>query len=206
MDTMTATTGSASAVDGPTPEPRALVSHTGPMTIGDLEAMPDDGRRYELIDGVLLVSPAPGTRHQIIGYRLFGLLDAACPDEFAVLGAPYAVHIGASIELQPDVLVGAIDDFTAKDLPVPPVLAVEVASPSTALHDRNTKKAAYERMGVPRYWVIDPDEPRLTVFALTDDGYREAASVAGDEPYEADQPFPVRIVPAALLGRFRDRL
>ena len=63
-----------------------------PFTVGDLEGMPDDGRRYELVDGVLLVSPAPGRRHQKIGYRLYHVIESACPPEFDVIGAPFAVH------------------------------------------------------------------------------------------------------------------
>jgi Uma2 family endonuclease len=178
------------------------VSGSGPLTVRDLEGMPDDGRRYELIDGVLFVSPAPGTRHQKIAYRLYGVLEAACPPEFEVMGAPYAVHHGEYIELQPDVLVGRFEDFTDKDLPKPPVLAVEVLSPSTALNDLNTKKAAYERLGVQSYWVIDPQQLQLTVFELRDGNYAVTASVSGSEAYEATRPFPVRVVPVDLLGRF----
>ncbi|MGV9299600.1 MULTISPECIES: Uma2 family endonuclease [Amycolatopsis] len=173
-----------------------------PMTVHDLEGMPQDGRRYELIDGTLLVSPAPGLRHQTIGYRLYGVLDAACPEELFVVGAPFAVHVGDRIELQPDVLVGRTEDFTAKDLPVPPVLAVEVLSPSTSIHDLNTKKALYERLGVPSYWVIDPVTAELAVFELDEDGrYRQVAKTAGAEVFEAQRPFSVRVVPEELIGR-----
>src|SRR5436305_979281 len=144
---------------------------SGPMTVRDLERMPEDGRRYELIDGVLVGSPAPGLRHQKIAYRLYGVLEAACPLAYQVFGAPFAVHSGDKIELQPDVLVGRDEDFTDRDLPMPPVLAVEVLSPSTAIHDLNTKKAVYERFGTGSYWVIDPGEPALTVFELDQDGH-----------------------------------
>lgn len=179
---------------------------SGPLTVRDLEGMPDDGRRYELIDGVLFVSPAPSRRHQKIALRLYGVLEAACPAEFDVLAAPFAVHSGESIELQPDVLVGRDKDFTDKDLPVAPVLAVEVLSPSTALNDLNTKKAAYERMGVPSYWVLDPDKPSMTVFELDHGGrYTEIAHIVGDESYEARRPYPVRVVPVELLGRLAER-
>ncbi|MGH3664003.1 MAG: Uma2 family endonuclease [Micromonosporaceae bacterium] len=182
-----------------------LAAGSGPLTVEDLERMPDDGRRYELINGTLIVSPAPGTRHQVIGYRLFGVLDAVCPDEFYVLGAPYSVRPTKTTELQPDVLVGNAEDFTDKLLPTAPVLAVEVLSPSTALSDLTYKKAAYERLGVPSYWVIDPDEPSLIVFELDDDGvYQETAKVAGSEPYQATRPYQVRIVPTELLGRLAD--
>lgn len=180
------------------------VPGSGPMTVRDLEAMPDDGRRYELIDGVLVVSPAPGTRHQIMVYKLFACLDAVCPPEFAVMGAPYAVHDGdnPAIELQPDVLVGKLDEFTERDLPKPPVLVIEVLSPSTALYDLNTKKAVYQRLGVASYWVIDPKAVTLTVWELSADGYLETVTVSGPQPYDATVPFPVRIVPQELLGRF----
>lgn len=99
-------------------------------------------------------------------------------------------------------LVGRFEDFTEKDLPKPPVLAVEVLSPSTALNDLNTKKAAYERLGVQSYWVIDPRQVRLTVFELRDGAYVETATANGSEAYDATLPFPVRIVPDDLLGRF----
>lgn len=179
-----------------------------PLTVHDLEGIPEDGRRYELIDGTLIVSPAPGLRHQRIGLRLFSVLDAACPDAFIVVAAPFAVHDGSTdkIELQPDVLVGRDEDFTEKDLPAAPVLVVEVLSPSTALIDWNLKKSAYERMGVENYWVIDPLEPALTVFELNREGvYEQMAKTVGDEPFEASKPFPARVVLNELLGRLAGR-
>ena len=119
----------------------------------------DDGRRYELIDGELLVSPATGLRHQTVGLRLCRLLDDACPDELYVLAAPFAVQTDVSNEVQPDVLVTRFDELTDKNLPAAPVLAVEVLSPSGRLIDLNLKRAAYQRMGTPSYWVLDPDVP-----------------------------------------------
>lgn len=175
---------------------------SGPLTVQDLEGMPDDGRRYELIDGLLIVSPVPGRRHQKIVMRLARVLEDACPAECDVLVAPFAVHSGDKIELQPDVLVGLDEDFTEKDLPAPPVLAVEVLSPSTAMYDLNLKKAVYERLGTGSSWVIDPEEPALTVFELDEEGhYQQVAKAAGDEVAELERPFPVRIVPRDLLGR-----
>ncbi|MGH3588253.1 MAG: Uma2 family endonuclease, partial [Pseudonocardia sp.] len=113
------------------------LAHGRPFTVDDLEAMPDDGNRYELIDGMLLVSPAPGRRHQKVALRLYGVLEAACPDELDVIAAPFAVRPSVTTELQPDVLVGRDEDFTDKLLPTAPVLAVEVFSPSSVLNDLN---------------------------------------------------------------------
>lgn len=175
-----------------------------PFTVRDLEGMPNDGRRYELVDGTLVVSPAPGRLHQKLGLNLYGVLNVACPEEFDVLAAPFAVRFpdDEKNEVQPDVLVGRFEDFTDKDLPAVPVLAVEVLSPGAALYDLNLKRALYEREGVPSYWVIDPDVPWLRVFELGEDGrYQLTAKVAGDEPFDAVRPFPVRIVLSELLGR-----
>jgi len=97
-----------------------------PFTVADLEEMPDDGRRYELIDGELLVSPAPGWAHQAVVLALSILLDQACPAELRVLAAPFAVRPDKFNEVQPDVLVARYTDLTEDDLPRAPVLAASV--------------------------------------------------------------------------------
>jgi Uma2 family endonuclease len=179
------------------------VSHpeSGPFTVADLEAMPDDGRRYELIDGELLVSPAPGWSHQEAAQTLYLILRAACPRDLRVLAAPFAVRADQFNELQPDVLVARFVDLTELHLPRPPLLAVEVISPSSGLRDRSLKKAVYERMGVPSYWMVDPDRDRpvLTAFELRGRSYHEVAVVAGRESWNAARPFTVEIIPADLV-------
>lgn len=87
-----------------------------------------------------------------------------------------------------------------------PLLAVEVLSPSSRLTDPGTKKLFYERLGVRSYWLVDPDldAPSLKVLMLNDEGvYKETAHVVGDEPYEADEPFAVTVVPSALVAGAR---
>jgi len=175
---------------------------SSPFSVADLEGMPDDGRRYELIDGQLLVSPAPGLRHQAMAAALYRLLDDACPDDLFVLIAPFAVRTDLSNELQPDVLVARRDQLTDKNLPAAPVLAVEVLSPSRGLVDLNLKRAAYQRMGTPSYWVLDPDMPDLLVLELDQSGrYVEVRHVAGPGAFIAARPFDVRVEPAELLSR-----
>lgn len=173
-----------------------------PFTVADLEAMPDDGRRYELIDGELLVSPAPGWSHQEAAQTLYVILRSACPRDLRVLMAPFAVRIDKFNELQPDVLVAKFADLTEPNLPTAPLLAVEVVSPNSGLRDRSLKKAVYERMGVPSYWLVDPDrnQPILTVFEMTGGSYRQVTVVSGRKAWDARQPFPVRIVPADLIA------
>jgi hypothetical protein len=120
--------------------------------------MPDDGNRYEVIDGMLIVTPAPGWHHQEMGGALYVHLRADCPRELRVMIAPFALRTAHDSEVQPDVLVTRYVDLTPQNLPVAPLLVVETLSPSTQLHDRNTKKAHYERMGVPSYWLLDPPQ------------------------------------------------
>lgn len=180
----------------------AMHPPSGPYTVADLELMPDDGRRYELIDGMLFVSPAPGFRHQKMVAQMVVRLERVCPEGLHVLPAPFAVQIANDTEVQPDVLVARDEDFTEKNLPVAPLLAVEILSPSTTLYDLNTKKAAYQRMRVANYWIIDPLDPRLIAFELDAAGrYQMVADVKGDDAFDAERPFPVRVVPVELLGR-----
>jgi Uma2 family endonuclease len=169
-----------------------------PLTYDDLQQLPDDGHRYELVDGTLIVTPAPKVPHQLVVGNLHLALRAACPPDLVVLLAPTDVVLSPTTVLEPDLLVARRSDLTERNVPAPPVLAVEVLSPSTRRIDLGTKRLAFEAFGVPSYWVIDPDTPSLTVFELEGGTYREVALVEGDQSWDATRPFPVRIVPVAL--------
>lgn len=175
-----------------------------PLTIRDLAEMPDDGHRYELLDGVLIVTPAPSWPHQASQLDLAVRLQQACPAQLRVLTAPFAVRpTGDTTELQPDVLVARYNDLTDACLPAAPVLAVEILSPSTALVDLNLKKAAYERFGVTSYWVIDPKAPSLFAYERDNGRYRQVAHVIEDQPFHATAPFAITIVPHDLVAGLR---
>jgi Uma2 family endonuclease len=149
----------------------------------------------------MLVTPAPGWGHQDAAFRLAMRLEAGRPAHLRVIVAPFAVQFSDDTELQPDVVVARYADLTPKNLPVAPVLAVEIRSPSTALIDLNLKKAAYQRHGVQSYWVIDPnlEKPSVVVFELAADGYVEVARAVGDAELAVELPFPIRLRPADLL-------
>jgi Uma2 family endonuclease len=165
-----------------------------PLTVDDLESMPDDGHRYELLDGTLLVTPGPAWEHQAVGLALAFRLEQACPPGVRVLVAPFAVTFGlADTELQPDVFVARYNDLRHNNLAAAPVLAVEVLSPSTRLVDRNLKKAAYERFGVESYWIVDPINRTLHAFELRDGSYHQIANLRPDDAYDFERPFPMRI-------------
>lgn len=182
-----------------TPSRADVIVREGPYTRAERDALPDDGRRHELLDGVLVMSPAPSIRHQRIVFRLAVTLDAAAPKTHIVLVAPTDVTLGPTTVLEPDVLVGRRTDFTEIDLPTAPLLAVEVLSPSTRLFDLGRKKELLAEAGCPSYWTIDPTRPELTVWQLTDGQYVAAEVVGPDDTWTATAPYPVTITPRDLL-------
>jgi Uma2 family endonuclease len=176
-----------------------LLPQGRPLTRADLDELPDDGHRYELLDGVLVVSPAPARPHQRAVTRLVVALHTHCPPVLELLPAPFDVVLAEDTVLQPDLLIGRNEDFSDKDLPAAPVLAIEVLSPSTRLFDLNLKHARYQEAGCPSYWVVDPLEPSIICWELRDGEYAEVARATGEEAAELERPFPIRIVPANLV-------
>jgi Uma2 family endonuclease len=171
------------------------------LTVDDLEdLMPEDDRRLELDDGILVVSPYPVNIHQLVVTRLTLILSAACPDDLVVL-AGVGIRISKHQLRGPDVAVVPADSFGIKFTEHPPALAVEVSSRSTRLYDRRRKKDVYEAFGIPAFWIVEPepDRPRLVAFELRGEKYQVVAEVTGDEKWHATRPFPVTIKPATLV-------
>lgn len=175
-----------------------------PFSREDLAAMPDDGRRYELIDGTLIVSAAPSRLHQRAVFRVARLLDDACPQQFEVLIAPFDVVLADDSIVEPDVLVAHRKKLTDKCLQGAPELAVEVLSPSTRHIDLLLKRERFERAGCRSYWLVDPsiepEEARLAAWQLSAaKRYEQVADVTGAQEFQATLPYPVTVVPADLV-------
>jgi len=168
------------------------------LTRDDLQAMPDDGHRYELVDGALVVTPAPNWTHQRVVLALAVALRDSCPSDLEVFVAPLDVELADDTVLQPDVLVARRADLGQHGLPAAPALAVEVLSPSTRLIDHTLKRSRFEVAGCPSYWVVDPQTPSLTAWELGASGYTELAHVVSDEEFETALPYPVTIIPTDL--------
>lgn len=171
----------------------------GPFTVADVDSFPDDGNRYEIVDGLLVVSPSPVPRHQIVVGHLFLALSPLARDGVRVFTAPLDVELAADTVVEPDVLVVRPEHLTEKRVVGPPLLAVEVLSPSTRQHDLLLKRERYQRAGVPHYWVVDPDAPRLLAWQLRDGEYVPMADVSGAEAWTAPVPFGVTLVPDDLV-------
>lgn len=138
-----------------------------------VRAMPDDGNRYEVVYGELLVTPAPRLWHQVLVQRLslaIGTYLASEPVGIA-LTSPADISWGRDVLVQPDVFVAAAEE--ARTLAWSRVrtllLVAEVLSPSTIRGDRFLKRLRYREAGVPVYWVVDGDERSVEVWTPSDD-------------------------------------
>ena len=170
-----------------------------PLTAADLEEMPDDGHRYELIDGALIVTPSPAVPHQVVVGNVYSALRAVCPHDVRVMLAPLDITVSELTVMQPDLLVATREALSGRKLVGVPSLAIEVLSPSTRLIDLNLKKAAFERAGVASYWVVDPEQLTITVWELVDGAYAEVASAASGRTLSVERPFPIALEVGTLL-------
>jgi len=150
------------------------------FTYEDLEAIPPDRNRYEIVDGELIVTAAPIPLHQRIVLKLGSkLLDFAEKHHFGqVYVAPLDIVFTRSTVLEPDLLFISNDRLHIvgeKHLTGPPDLVVEVLSESTARLDRDVKPKQYALYGVPEFWLIDPNGKTVEIFRLREGAYELAA-------------------------------
>ena len=133
-------------------------------TAADLASMPDDGLRYEIVRGELLVTPAPGWRHQRVLVRLFRVLDEYLMAHGLeqLYWSPADISLDTQTVVQPDLFVAefGVGGRTTQWSDLKALhLAIEGVSPSSATFDRGTKRTRYQEAGIPEYWVVD-DESR----------------------------------------------
>jgi Uma2 family endonuclease len=146
------------------------------LTYEDYARIPDDGRRHEIIDGEHWVNPAPNTRHQFVSrhlqFAIFEQIEKSGRGE--VYDAPFDVQLSETDVVQPDLVVvlkGNAHILTETRIQGVPDLVVEILSPSGGPHDRQRKKALYERVGIPEYWIVDPAAPCVEQYILRDAAY-----------------------------------
>ena len=164
----------------------------GEFTTADLDAAPDEGPRYELVDGVLLATYMSSTSHQHALIELMVQLRTVCPEHLRVLPGPLEFRPGSRLALVPDLLVLPRKDYQTRWVDEL-ALAVEVVVDTTRTVDRALKPVLYERAGVPAYWMLDADEGTLTVLEMEGGRYVERAVVADGGAFEAKVPFAVRV-------------
>lgn len=157
-------------------------------TYSDYCELPDDGNRYEIIDGVLYMAPAPHPRHQRILFNIAALFAPFAIGENALgeaFFAPIDVIFASEDVFQPDLIFISrerLHIITDRGLEAPPDLVVEVLSPSTRSRDLNLKRRRYAHFGVQEYWPIDPENRTIRALTLNGDNYVERGTFGvGDE-------------------------
>jgi len=175
-------------------------------TYADYLKLPDDGRRYEIIEGVLYVSNAPNIDHQFtVVEMVYQMKHFVTQNQLGyVLTAPFEVHLSEKTKpVQPDVLFIKTEKWPApgaKYFEGPPDLIVEVLSPSTRRVDQFIKFRAYEKAQVPEYWIANPKTRSIQVFALENKEYLLLGEFIEDEIIESQILTDLKIKTSSLFN------
>ncbi|WP_448584012.1 Uma2 family endonuclease [Thermocrinis sp.] len=145
-------------------------------TIKDYMELPE-GAPYQLIEGELIMSPAPNLEHQRASKRLFKKLSQAIEShqKGEVFYAPIDVYLDEENAFQPDLVVVLKDSkarIEERGIFGAPDVVVEILSPSTAYYDLTEKKEVYERVGVKEYWIVDPKRKSFEIYANSEQGFK----------------------------------
>ena len=176
----------------------------GGWTTDDLDDLPEDGLRRELLDGVLLVSPSPTDAHQIIAMRLGVALEENCPADLQVTQG-VEVRISPRRSFIPDVLVATDEAARRRGRLYSPhevVLAIEIVSPTSTSMDRITKPALYATAGIPYYWRIEIDDG-IRVHAYKIDPEHEVYRPVDtfETAIDVTEPWPIHVPIKRLTPR-----
>ncbi|SNY31212.1 Uma2 family endonuclease [Paractinoplanes atraurantiacus] len=166
----------------------------------DLHLFPQDGHRYEIVDGSLHASPPPPESHEATVRGVVTSLRSSAPPGWWVCDR-VGIQMGDS-NLVPDVLV--LRPRSSGSVwcdPADVALVVEIETPATQRFDRLLKPSLYAEAGIASFWRVEPGRatPLLHTYALAGDRYQAVHSVEGAEPVKLDAPYPMRIAPAAWL-------
>jgi Uma2 family endonuclease len=177
----------------------------GGWTTDDLDELPEDGHRYELIDGALIVSPSPTSRHQTLVLLLGPALIPTCPPDWAVTQG-VEVRISRFRSLTPDLLVVTAEAAArepSKFQPHEVLLVVEIVSPGSVTMDRVAKPALYAQAGIPYYWRVETERGIVVhTHLLKPDPHVYVPTGRFDEVLDVDEPWRIRVPIADITPRF----
>jgi Uma2 family endonuclease len=163
------------------------------LTVADLDAMPDDGNRYELFEGELFVSRAPSLSHQRVLVNLVGLLlDYLKQNPIGEVLPTPGVIFDESNSAIPDIVfltsqqVGNVG--SGERIYEAPVLAIEIVSPGkeNARRDREVKRQVYGKHGVKEYWIADPEKRAVEIYLLERHTLKLAATLMDEDELTTD--------------------
>lgn len=160
------------------------------LTYDDYAQLPDDGNRYELVDGVLeLMSPSASTLHQLISSQIQYKLVQSCEEEYLILDTPLDVILSPTEVRQPDLIMvhrSRMDIIKQRGIVGAPDLVVEILSPSSMKRDKISKLASYARYSIPEYWIVDPSNGALEQYVMQHKEYKLAEIYISGEPVRSN--------------------
>ena len=163
----------------------AITKSAGTWTFEDLFSLPDDGRRYEIIEGELYEMPAPNLVHATVVMNCIALLlPIVSYLDGRLFTAPLDVFFQGADPVQPDIVVilpGWSGNLPLRGPEGAPDLLIEVLSPANRGHDLLTKRALYARAGVREYWIVDPASRAVEVLTLDRDAFHTVQRASGDD-------------------------
>jgi Uma2 family endonuclease len=184
----------------------AITKPAGTWTYEDLFSLPDDGRRYEIIEGELYEMPVPNWDHAITIVNLLALLIPVIHSLGGqVVTAPLDVFFEGADPVQSDIVVLLPDSAAigaGRGVEGAPDLLIEILSPANRGHDLLTKRALYARAGVREYWIVDPASRTVEILALDRDAFHTAQRASGDDAVISsllgDATFPLAAIFAGI--------
>ena|SRR5947207_887665 len=169
----------------------------GQWTYEDYAALPNDGRRYEVMNGVLIMAPVPTPEHQSVSMlllvHLFQYSQAIGLGK--ILAAPLDVELAPKKVIQPDILVvlnANLHKIAEKRFIGAPDLVVEIASPGMEIYDRLSKYESYEQAGVSEYWIVNPGDKSVEVSVLEHEVFEPLGM------FQGEATIPSRVVPGIV--------
>ena len=163
----------------------ALPKQAGTWTYEDLSSLPNDGRRYEIIEGELYQMPSPGAAHALAVIQLIAaLMPLVAELDGQLATAPIDVFFPGANPVQPDILLmlsGGPARIVPRGIEGAPDLIIEVLSSSNRGHDLLTKRSLYARAGVREYWIVDPEARTIDILGLDRDAFHQVTVASGSD-------------------------
>lgn len=179
-----------------------------PLTYDDYAELPEDGNRYELVDGFLeLMTPSATSNHQLVSHQLVYKITQSCEEEYIILHAPIDIIFSNTEVRQPDLLMihrNRLSIITKRGVEGSPDLVIEILSPSSIKRDRQSKMKTYATYSIPEYWIVDPSNQILEQYVLNEHAYELNEVYAGDETINSEHIQCVAFTMNEIMSRIPD--